>query len=159
MLDWNALIPSAAIDARSESAPEGQKTGDIPGIRGARSSYPGIDKHSDTKGSRNQSPESPVSPVQKHRTAIESSERGVGGEKPNCARETIFLALGDLRTCELCGNLTEAGRCDAAARREIVASRNYQPIRDMPKRCEAYMPPVDDPDQRPGAERWPGLTW
>lgn len=69
-----------------------------------------------------------------------------------------FRALGDLRTCELCSNLTEADRCDAAARREIVASRNYQPIRDMPKRCEAYMPPADDPDQRPGRERWQGLT-
>jgi hypothetical protein len=159
MLDWDALIPSAAPDARSESATEGQKTGDIPGIRGALSPLPGIAKPADTKGFRDQSPESPVSPVQKHQTAIEPSARGVGGEKPNCARETIFVTLGDLRTCELCGNLTEAGRCDAAARREIVASRSYQPVRDMPKRCEAYAPPADDPDQRPGAERWPGLTW
>ncbi len=159
MLDWDALIPSAAIDARSESAPEGQKTGDIPGIRGALSPLPGIAKASDTQGFRDQSPESPLSPVQNHRTAIESSARGGGGEKPNCARESIFRALGDLRICELCGNLTEAGRCSAAARREIVAMPSYQPIRDMPKRCEAYKPPPDDPDQRPGAERWPGLTW
>lgn len=39
------------------------KTGDIPGLRGALSSYPGIGKASDTKGFRDQSPESPVSPV------------------------------------------------------------------------------------------------
>ncbi|MDP3512552.1 MAG: hypothetical protein Q8S20_07365 [Sulfuritalea sp.] len=159
MLDWDALIPSAVPPARSELATDQQKTGDIPGNRGALSPLPGIAKASDTKGFSDQSPESPESPVQKHWTAIESSARGVGGEKPNCARETIFLALGDLRTCELCGNLTEAGRCSAAARREIVAMPSYQPIRNMPKRCEAYMPPADDPDQRPGAERWPGLTW
>ena len=159
MLDWDALIPSTDVAMPSESGISALKTGDIPGIRGALSSLPGIAKAADTKGFGDQSPESPVSPVQKHRAAIESSARGVGGEKPNCARETIFRTLGDLRTCELCGNLTEAGRCDAAARREIVASRSYQPVRDMPKRCEAYAPPAEDPDQRPGRERWPGLTW
>lgn len=40
------------------------KTGDIPGIRGALSPLPGIAKASRTKGLRDQSPESPVSPVQ-----------------------------------------------------------------------------------------------
>ncbi|MDK9704008.1 MAG: hypothetical protein OEL20_12800 [Sulfuritalea sp.] len=159
MLDWDALIPSTDVAMPSESGISSPKTGDISDIRGALSPLPGIAETSHTNGFRDQSPESPVSPVQKHRTDMEPSARGVGGEKPNCARETIFRALGDLRTCELCGNLTEAGRCDAAARREIVASRNYQPICDMPKRCEAYAPPADDPDQRPGRERWPGLTW
>ena len=158
MLDWDALIPSTAIDRLSDSAGFPEKTGDIPGIRGALSPLPGIAKAADTKGFRVQSPESPVSPVKKHGTDTEPSAGGVGEGKTNCARESIFRALGDLRTCKLCGNLTDAGRCDAAARREIVASRNYQPIPDMPKRCEAYAPPTDDPDQRPGSERWPGLT-
>lgn len=27
-------------------------------------------------------------------------------------------------------------RCQAAKRGEIVASRNYEPIRDLPQRCE-----------------------
>ena len=159
MLDWDALIPSTDVATPSESGISSPKTGDIPSNRGALSSYPGIGKASDTKGFRDQSPESPVSPVQKHRTDTESSAGGVGEGKTNCARESIFRALDGLRTCDLCGNLTEAGRCSAAARREIVAMRGYEPVRDMPKRCEAYKPPPDDPDQRPGAERWPGLTW
>jgi hypothetical protein len=159
MLDWDALMPSAAIDRPSDSIGFPQKTGDIPAIRGALSLLPGIAKASDTKGFSDQSPESPLSPVQKHRTDPEPSAGGVGEGKTNCARESIFRAFGDLRTCDLCGNLTETGRCSAAARREIVAMRGYEPVRNMPKRCEAYAPPADDPDQRPGRERWPGLTW
>lgn len=63
----------------------------------------------------------------------------------------------DLRTCEQCANLI-ARRCQAAKRGEIVASRNYEPIRDLPRRCEGYSPGADDPDRRHGRERWPGLT-
>lgn len=62
----------------------------------------------------------------------------------------------DRRTCEQCANLI-ARRCQAAKRGEIVASRNYEPIRDLPRRCEGYAPGADDPDRRPGRERWPGL--
>jgi hypothetical protein len=43
----------------------------------------------------------------------------------------------DRRTCEQCANLI-ARRCQAAKRGEIVASRNYEPIRDLPRRCEGY---------------------
>lgn len=63
----------------------------------------------------------------------------------------------DLRRCEQCANLTGRGLCLAARRGEIVASRNYEPIRDLPRRCEGYSPGPDDPDRRPGRERWPGL--
>lgn len=62
----------------------------------------------------------------------------------------------DRRTCDQCANLI-ARRCQAARRGEIVASRNYEPIRDLPQRCEGYAPGPDDPDRRPGRERWPGL--
>ena len=62
----------------------------------------------------------------------------------------------DRRTCDQCANLI-ARRCQAAKRGEIVASRNYEPIRDLPRRCEAYAPGADDPDRRHGRERWPGL--
>jgi hypothetical protein len=45
----------------------------------------------------------------------------------------------DRRTCKQCANL--AGRvCQAAKRGEIVANRNYEPIRDLPRRCEGYAP-------------------
>jgi hypothetical protein len=62
----------------------------------------------------------------------------------------------DRRTCNQCENLI-ARKCQAAKRGEIVASRDYEPIRDLPRRCEGYAPGVNDPDRRPGRERWPGL--
>ena len=62
----------------------------------------------------------------------------------------------DRRTCDQCANLM-ARRCQAAKRGEIVASRHYEPIRDLPRRCEGYAPGEGDTDRRPGRERWPGL--
>ena len=62
----------------------------------------------------------------------------------------------DRRTCDQCANLI-ARRCTAAKRGEIVASRNYEPIRDLPRRCEGYAPGATDTDRRQGRERWPGL--
>lgn len=63
----------------------------------------------------------------------------------------------DRRRCDQCANLTGRGLCLAARRGEIVASRNYEPVRDFPRRCEGYAPGPDDSDRRPGRERWPGL--
>ena len=63
----------------------------------------------------------------------------------------------DRRTCDQCANLM-ARRCQAAKRGEIEASQNYEPIRDLPRRCEGYAPGAADADRRPGRERWPGLT-
>lgn len=65
--------------------------------------------------------------------------------------------LDDRRTCNQCANLI-ARRCQAAKRGEIVASRSYEPIRDLLQRCSGYAPGTDDPDRRPGHERWPGLS-
>lgn len=62
----------------------------------------------------------------------------------------------DRRTCNQCANLI-ARRCQSAKRGEIVASRNYEPIRELPRRCEGYEPGPDDPDRGHGRERWPGL--
>lgn len=63
----------------------------------------------------------------------------------------------DRRTCDQCANLI-ARRCQAAKRGEIVASRNYEPIHDLSRRCEGYAPGVTEPDKRPMRERWPELT-
>ncbi len=63
----------------------------------------------------------------------------------------------DRRICEQCANLTERGLCLAARHGEIRASRSYEPIRDLPQRCEGYAPGPADVDRRPGRERWPGL--
>lgn len=61
------------------------------------------------------------------------------------------------RRCAECGNLASNGRCLAAARRDIIASRNYAPAPDLLRRCEGFKPLASDPDQRPGRDRWPGL--
>lgn len=63
----------------------------------------------------------------------------------------------DRRICDKCANL-EGRRCLAAWRGEIVANRDYEPVRDIPRRCEGYAPGADDPDTRPGRERWSYLT-
>ena len=69
------------------------------------------------------------------------------------------LDLGDLRPCLWCRNLTRSGRCLAAWRGELRAARDYSPTKpDLPQRCIGYLPPGDDPDQRPGRERWPELV-
>lgn len=64
----------------------------------------------------------------------------------------------DRRRCDQCANLTERGLCLAARRGKIVASRDYEPIRNFLRRCEGYAPGANDADRRPGCERWPVLT-
>lgn len=66
------------------------------------------------------------------------------------------LFRDDRRTCDQCRNLI-AQQCQAAKRGEIVASWNFQPIRDLPQRCEGYAPGAGDSDKRHGRVRWPGL--
>jgi hypothetical protein len=61
---------------------------------------------------------------------------------------------------ELCRQDAEAREyflSRAAAGGEIKASRSYEPIRDLPRRCEGFKPDAADADQRTGRERWPGL--
>lgn len=72
------------------------------------------------------------------------------------AQAKVGHATDDRRTCEQCANLFDR-RCQAAKRGEIFASRRYEPIRDLLRRCEGYAPGADDSDPRPGRERWPNL--
>jgi hypothetical protein len=65
----------------------------------------------------------------------------------------------DRRTCTQCTSLRQ-GICDIAkpeAGALVVASRRYAPDPELPRRCEGYAPKASEPDQRSGAERWPGL--
>lgn len=55
----------------------------------------------------------------------------------------------DRHTCDQCANL-EGRRCLAAWRGEIMASWDYEPIRDLPRRCEGYVPSLMDPMLRQG---------
>ncbi len=66
------------------------------------------------------------------------------------------MGLGDLRPCSWCRNLTRGGRCLAAWRGELRAASDYSPADPTsPRRCIGFAPSPDDPDQRPGRERWP----
>lgn len=56
----------------------------------------------------------------------------------------------DRRSCRQCANLSQQGRCMAAWRDEIAASRSYTPIRDLPRRCECYILGADKLDTRHG---------
>lgn len=68
----------------------------------------------------------------------------------------ILWSDDDRRTCDQCANLA-GRRCLAAWRGEIAANRDYAPVRDIPRRCEGYIPDANDPDRRSGGERWPEL--
>lgn len=61
------------------------------------------------------------------------------------------------RRCIECGKRAPNGRCMAAAKREIVAAGSYRPDPELLRRCEGFRPLPDDPDQRAGWDRWPGL--
>lgn len=66
----------------------------------------------------------------------------------------------DRRYCDQCMNLRR-GVCTIAEPKAgalVVANRGYRPVREPPRRCAGYAPGPDDPDRRPGRERWPGLA-
>lgn len=63
----------------------------------------------------------------------------------------------DRRTCRQCLNLSGRGCVIAAPGGLVSARRGYEPMPDLPRRCEGYSPIAEDPDQRPVGERWPGL--
>ena len=100
----------------------------------------------------------PLGPIDseawEERAAIAEFDGGLSRD----AAERLAWSEDDRRRCEQCANLV-GRRCLAAKRGEIVASRNYEPIHDILKRCEGYAPGTDDPDRRHGSERWSGLIY
>ena len=66
----------------------------------------------------------------------------------------------DRRQCTQCQNLR--GRACSIAKPQagalVVANVGYRPQPDTLHRCAGYLPNATDNDQRPGGERWPGLT-
>ena len=64
------------------------------------------------------------------------------------------------RRCDQCRNLSDRGQCMAALRSQPLGfdvPRMYYPAATLPQCCAGYLPFPDDPDQRPGVERWPTL--
>jgi len=67
----------------------------------------------------------------------------------------------DRRKCSQCANLAPRDqRCLAADRGEKPwgYGPGYKPPYYVPQRCLSFRPLQDDPDQRSGSERWPGLA-
>lgn len=73
--------------------------------------------------------------------------------------ESLAWLEDDRRRCTQCQNLRQGVCCIAKPEvgALVVANHGYRPVRDIPRRCEGYAPKVDDPDGRPGGERWQGL--
>jgi hypothetical protein len=69
-------------------------------------------------------------------------------------------AADSRRRCDQCRNLADDGLCHAAWRDQPLgfnAPRAYHPAADLLQHCAGFLPFPDDPDQRPGHERWPSL--
>ncbi len=80
-----------------------------------------------------------------------------GGLNRTDAEALAWREDDNRRRCSECANLV--GRiCRIAAPGGLVpARRGYEPFKDILRRCEGFTPTADDPDQRTGLERWPGL--
>lgn len=71
--------------------------------------------------------------------------------------EGIAWHEDDRRRCATCLNIRDGVRCKAGYPRGGEPSvRNDRPDGNILRRCPGYRPHPDDPDQRPGRERWAG---
>jgi hypothetical protein len=78
------------------------------------------------------------------------------GGLPRGDAEVVAWNEDDRRRCAHCLNLLANGVCKVAGAGERVsARRGYQPNQSWLHRCPEYRPCPDDPDKRPGRERWP----
>jgi hypothetical protein len=83
----------------------------------------------------------------------------LGEEVPDGFYATPDRLADTRRTCRRCRELAGNGRCMAAGRGELpMTARQYEPVTDRLERCIGYLPGSDDPDQRPGRERYPHLA-
>jgi hypothetical protein len=90
------------------------------------------------------------------------SERAAIGEfdggLPSADAEALAWREDDRRRCAHCLNLMINGICKAATPGGTVSARKgYQPDSAILRRCHSYRPCPDDPDRRPGRDRWPRI--
>jgi hypothetical protein len=70
--------------------------------------------------------------------------------------EALAWNEDDRRRCTHCLNLAADGICRVAEPGgRVKARRGYQPHPSWWHRCPEYLPGTEDPDSRPGRERWP----
>ncbi len=161
MLDWAALLPSNTDASPPESPYISPELGEISPIGGNTNAYVGNADPCINAGRQAISPISPISPEKKSRASIEEENAGgVCGQEDVSAR--VWDTSYDQVTCHQCGYLAttvDPPACKVASLQPgalVRAVRGYRPV-IMPHRCRGFVPLADDPDQRPGVERWPGL--
>lgn len=80
------------------------------------------------------------------------------GGLPRSEAEAVAWQEDDRRRCAHCLNIRPGGICKVAEPGGLVSAvRGYRPNQAALQRCAGYRPCPDDPDRRPGRERWPGL--
>ena len=79
--------------------------------------------------------------------------------KPATPGLPAWFPADDRITCAACTHFTPPG-C-RACRQGLFSfrARDHQPDPERLHRCFNFRPLEQDPDQRPGAERWPDLGW
>lgn len=110
-------------------------------------------------------PAVPNVPAKNHRNEIDreafeerAAIREFGGGLPREEAEAIAWHEDDRRRCAHCLNIRPGGICKVAEPGGLVsAMKGYRPNQAVLQRCAGYRPCPDDPDRRPGWERWPGL--
>lgn len=91
------------------------------------------------------------------RTTAEAMATAEHSRRPH-ADKWAARAGDDRRLCPECSHYRVRFCTIAAPGGLVSAARNYEPLPGLLRRCEGFAPLPDDPDQRPGAQRWPGLT-
>ena len=86
------------------------------------------------------------------RAAIREFDGGIN--RQDAERLALTDLADDRIKCSQCKNLV-GSKC--AKWRELGALQGWQPVQ-LPLRCEQFKPKAGEPDQRTGAQRWPGLA-
>lgn len=164
-MDWDALIPhrqTGTPETAQEPAQNAQKWEQFPPQTGGCSHLGGGGKDSNINALGDVFPLFPLFPPPETRLGLEGQEKHAGGagrpDQIRARKEGGTIDAGDdRRTCRQCLNYNERA-CSVARPSGVVSARRwYEPVSDILQRCPGYRPRDDDPDQRPGGERWPGL--
>lgn len=163
-IDWGALLPTQPTAAPAPARAAVQTHAPGPHGDGAGG---GIDADS-SAGGRIDAGEDGDREAWEERAAILEFEGGhdrrtaealATAEERKRGRAAVWAdrAGDDRRTCPECGCYQDR-RCTIAKPGGLVsAARGYTPAPDILRRCEGFAPLPDDPDQRPGVERFPWL--
>ena len=159
-MDWDALIPhrqTGTPKTAQESTKNALDWEQFPPKTGGCSHLGGGGKDSNINALDDMFPLFPLFPPPETRLGLEGQEKHAGGAgRPDQIRARKG-GSDDRRTCKQCLNLEDRSCIVARPGGVVSARRWYEPVADILQRCPGYRPSQDDPNQRLGTERWPGL--